>query len=175
MAPTREIAGDLQRNPQDELTLQEEDAVRDSVLYFSLCILISGGFLAAAGTQAVLTHHRRQKLGGRIRELEHRRQELSSQFHSERKPTLAAALLAAGLPHSWLNDVSVEAFEEKIATAAVAVDKDRTVEETARNASDVFAAEKMINLARAKQRVREPFRQKSTLALVDELLGTSEG
>ncbi len=91
-----ECYGIVQRSPRP-LTPREDRILEDSTLFFSVCVLISGGFMAAAGTRELSLWLRRKALERRITEAERRRLCMLANLDRTELPVLAAALESAGL------------------------------------------------------------------------------
>jgi hypothetical protein len=102
MAPTRAIEGAVMRE-QRGLTAREDQIVQDSTLIFSVCILVSGGFMAAAGTKELSLWLQRRNLEKTIRNTEDTRLMVVAALTSAEIPKLAGALESAGIPSLWLS------------------------------------------------------------------------
>jgi hypothetical protein len=107
MAPTRSIYASVARS-QRPLTPQEDQILEDSTLFFSVCVLISGGFMAAAGTRELSLWLRRKALENRIADMEARRERAIAHLDQTELPGLAAALESAGLRSVWTRGEPVE-------------------------------------------------------------------
>ena len=102
ISPTRAIEGAVTRE-QRALTAREDQVVEDSTLIFSVCILISGGFMAAAGTKELALWLQRRNLEKTIREAKDMRLQVMTARASTEIPRLAGALESAGIPSLWLS------------------------------------------------------------------------
>jgi len=116
MAPTRSIYASVQRS-QRPLTPREDQILEDSTLFFSVCVLISGGFMAAAGTRELSLWLRRKSLERRIGELEGSRLRAVANLDQAELPDLAAALESAGLRSVWTCGKPLEQSVERLRMA----------------------------------------------------------
>jgi len=176
MAPTREIAGKLQEDRRARMQPIEEQEVKESVLFFSLCVLISGGFLAAAGTRemSLWLHHR--DLERKRRKLTEEYKQRAERYNTNEKPILSAELAKVGLPFMWLLSVSAEDLLTELGKiqGAQGTASDSTAQS---KESAFFAADKRIALANALNKIPvvSPRAYQSTLDIVTETISNASG
>jgi hypothetical protein len=158
MAPTREQAMILKKNaenPDAPPMPINEKVVHEAVLWFSICVLISGGYLAAAG----------------VRNLKHCTATLYLRFHSLPEctkrleiarrnldevaaPALAGELAASALPYGWLlrNDLT----EMPLDGFAGGTTSSPGIIEAADKEAQVYEAQQRQRLEDARARRRTP-------------------
>ncbi len=170
MAPTREQAMILKKNVENSEAPPlpiDERVVRDAVLWFSICVLISSGYLAAVGVHdlkhcSAAFHLRFYLLTETVKRLEAARKKLDEVA----APALAGELAANGLPYSWLlrddlSEMKLESLLEVIATAP-------SINEAAEKEAQVYEAQQRHNLENARAHRRTP---RPALERVDLMLG----
>jgi len=169
MAPTREQAMTLKKNaenPDAPPIPISEKVVGDAVLWFSICVLISGGYLAAAGVRELkhctgafyLRFHSLRECGKRLEAVRKNLDEVTA-------PALAGELAAGGLPYGWLMKgdlamMSLEGLAEGVTSASGILD-------AAEKESQVYEAQQRHKLedARARQRAPRPALEQVDVAL----------
>jgi hypothetical protein len=174
MAPTREIAGKLRIDKTAKLLPAEEQEVKNSVLFFSVCVLVSGGFLAAVGKREFGLWSRHLRLERRIKKLAAEEKTLADHLSREEMPVLAAELAAAGLPFMWLPTVPLaEISRELVKMRNLLGGATRTIATAADNEAAVFAAAQRVALgiACAKEPPSPP--RRSTVEIVDDTISAA--
>lgn len=170
MAPTREIAAQLKQEQRSELTVEEAEDVKASVLLFSITVLVAGGFLAAVGRRDVA-------LWSRVRDLRTRRALLlreaaatTQRMNDDEKPALAAELTDAGLPSLWLVSADADEANATLATLGSLPGTTTACASAATAEANYFRANKSGALERARS--TQPA-SASVLERVTHLLGSA--
>ncbi len=170
MAPTREQAMIMKRdaaNPEAPPIPVDEKVVGEAVLWFSICVLFSSGYLAAAGIRdlkrcTAVFFLRFRSLKDCTKRLEASRAKLDNVA----APALAGELASCGLPYVWLlapevTEMRIEGLSgEKITVPGIL--------EAAEKESQVYEAHQRHILEDARARRRSP---RSALERVDLTLG----
>jgi hypothetical protein len=156
MAPTRPIDAAVQRDHR-EPSARESLIVEDSTLFFSVCVLVSGGYLAAAGTKGLSLWSRRKDLEKTIKAHERTRMNVITLLDKEEKPKMAAALGNAGLPYLWLSTVSPDEFTNQLKTGLSNGGEPIQpippgIVTTAKAEAGVFGSSKEIELSKARMK-----------------------
>jgi len=171
MAPTRPIDADLIRDHRG-LTVRERQIVEDSTLLFSVCVLVSGGFMAAAGTKELSLWLRRRALATKIRHTDHEQSFLSAALDKTEMPALAGEMEKAGVPSAWLSTVPPAELASRL-KEAFELDGHQTpggIRMVAAAQSRMFEAAKRIDLSAARKKPAEIRTRKSWRETVDEVL-----
>jgi len=176
MAPTRSIDANYQRDRR-ALTARENQIVEDSTLYFSVCILISGGFMAAAGTKELSLWLRRKALGATVGRLEAERLQAIAALDKSEMPNLAGELEKAGIPCIWLSTEPLSELVSRLKEAFGPRLEGRQALAGIRAAASaearMFEAAKRIDLRRARMKPAAQRHLKSWRDTVDDALGTA--
>jgi hypothetical protein len=171
MAPTRSIDASYQRDHR-ALTAREDQIVEDSTLFFSVCILVSGGFMAAAGTKELSLWLRRKSLERTIRQVETTRLHAVAALDKTEMPNLAGELEKAGVSCMWL---STERLNELVSRLNEAFGPPSPVPPGVRAAAAAEAsmseAAKRIDLQNARVKPAPPRQLNSWRDTVDRVLG----
>jgi hypothetical protein len=174
MAPTRAIEGAVMRE-QRGLTAREDQIVQDSTLIFSVCILISGGFMAAAGTKELSLWLQRRNLEKTIRDAEDTRLRIIAALTSTEVPKLEGALQSAGIPSLWLfTEHLEEAIDRLRADARSRLDGCGTpdgLRAAAGTEARMFEASWRIDLNLARAQVPDEGPVRSWREIVDGVIG----
>jgi hypothetical protein len=176
MAPTRSIDANYQRDRR-ALTARENQIVEDSTLYFSVCILVSGGFMAAAGTKELSLWLRRKALGATIRRLETKRLQAIVALDKAEMPNLAGELEKAGVPCIWLSAEPLSELVAKLKEAFGPRLEGRQalggIRAAAAAEARMFEAAKRIDLRQARTKPPAQRHLKSWRDTVDDALGAA--
>jgi hypothetical protein len=152
--------------------------VEDSTLFFSVCVLVSGGYLAAAGTKGLSLWSRRKELKKTIKVHERARMNVITLLDKEEKPHMAAALGNAGLPYLWLSTVSPDEFTNELKTGlSQALNGGEPIplgiRAAAKAEAGVFGSSKEIELSKTRMEpppASPPRPQKSWREIVDDTI-----
>ena len=177
MAPTRPIDAAIQREHRD-LTPRENQTVEASTLFFSVCVLISGGYMAAAGTRELSLCLRRKKLEDREAWLERNRLNAINVHEKTEKPRMAVALESAGLPWLWLSAVKAGEMTEQLKSLIGAMPGlEKNLPASALPAvtamARMFGSSKRIALSGARMKPPQKRPQKSWREIVDDTIRTT--
>jgi hypothetical protein len=173
MAPTREVAGKLRADPMARLTPSEEREVKQSVLFFSLCVLISGAFMAAVGKKEVKLWARHRTLQKEAKALDAEESALLEEFNKQERPALAGRLRAAGLPFMWLVAVPLAEVPAELSKLLNAHgDFDATKAADADHEAAAFLAAKRNALDKASEKPVSRPRRSTTETVDDIILGS---
>lgn len=171
MAPTRSIDASYQRDHR-ALTVREDQIVEDSTLFFSVCILVSGGFMAAAGTKELSLWLRRKSLERTVRQVETTSLHAIAALDKTEMPNLAGELEKAGVSCMWL---STEPLNELVSRLNEAFGPPNQVPPGVRAAAAaearMFEAAKRIDLQHARVKPAPPRQLNSWRDTVDQALG----
>ena len=174
VAPTRSIDAAYIRAGR-ALTPREEQVVEESALLFSVCVLVSGGFMAAAGTRELSLRLHRRALAKTITELDRSKTQAFYELTTVEMPEVASALEGAGLPSLWLAAAPLEQVAERL-REAIRSDGDggrspAGLRGAAAAEARIFQHAKQIELAQARNRPAAPRLVKSWRETVGEALG----
>jgi hypothetical protein len=170
MAPTRSIDASYQRDHR-ALTAREDQIVEDSILFFSVCVLVSGGFMAAAGTKELSLWLRRKALERTIRQVETTRWHAIFALDKTEMPNLAGELENAGVPCMWLSTEPLGELVVRLKEAFGARSQLPPGIRAAAAEARMFEATKRIDLRQARTKPAAPPQLKSWRETVDEALG----
>ena len=173
MAPTRSIDAAYRRERR-VLTAREGRIVEDSTMWFSVCVLISGGFMAAAGTKDLSLWLRRRAAERALRRLENERLHVIYGLAKTEMPVLAGQLESAGVPCAWLSTEPLDSLGDRLKEV---FDPRREGHHTlkgiraaAATEARIFEAAKRIELWRARTKPAAPRAVRSWREVVDEAL-----
>lgn len=171
MAPTREQAMILKKNaenPDAPPLPVDERVVRDAVLWFSLCVLISSGYLAAAGVRELKDCTAAYYLRFHVlKESKKRLEAARKKLDEVAAPALAGELAAAELPYGWL--LRADLAEMKLEATPDGITNAPGIVEAAEKEAQVYEAQQRHKLegARARRRAPRPALERVDLALGD--------
>ena len=170
MAPTRPIAATVTERENTgldpSLTEVERESVDRASLWFSLCILITGGYLLAAGydglKNATASTVARHTLKRSVHQREGNGHRMGAHLDEHELPALAGALASAGLSALGLVGAKPDAIErllDEVASKGLAND-------CGVSAATAFRLEKEIALSKARTKIA-PAPAKSEISWVD--------
>ncbi|MGA8026837.1 MAG: hypothetical protein WB992_06795, partial [Bryobacteraceae bacterium] len=160
MAPTRPIDAAVQHFHRD-LTDAENRIVEDSALFFSVCVLISGGYMAAAGTRELSMWSERRRLIALIAAADRESRIVNHELDKTEKPLLAGALETAGIPCLWLSTASHQDLVDRLAALTglvngVPASAPDGIRRAAAAEGTVFGSGKHLALSRARLKPAPP-------------------
>ena len=175
MAPTREIASRLRLDRKAMMQPLEVSQLKESVLFFSICVLISGGFLAASGSQEIGIWFERKKIENKLRTLTSEERVQLDVLNKKEKPSLSAKLGAANLPFMWLMTAPLSEFSKELEKLEMNLDSTNTgVNSNAWHEGEIFGA--TCRLAVEKALTTPAVRSHaSTLDLVSDIIIRGSG
>ena len=170
MAPTRSIDALYQRE-QRGLTAHEKQAVEDSTLFFSVCVLISGGFMAAAATKELSFWWRRRVVATSIDSLEATRLHAIVALNNTEIPTLASELEKFGIPCTWLSGAPLDDLANRLSVLLSSSQPGTGTRAVAASEARAFESAKRVNLHLARAKPDTAHQPKSWRETVDDALG----
>jgi hypothetical protein len=169
-AAVRPIAAALLREHRNA-TVTESLIAEEAALYFSICVLVTGGYMAAAGTAELSKWSKGRRLEQTIESLGRQRRGILTALEKAEKPAVAGVLANYGVSPMWLPAAAPGIFPHQIADSLKTLPDDvqSGIRALARTEAAMFVDGKMIELEAARLKVRAKL-SKSYREMADDVL-----